>query len=61
MEELYLTLYQNVITKLILYHPRIDRFYSSDLRQELRRVKMPIKKAVQHKKLGILAVAVRQK
>ena len=60
MEELYPALYQNIITKKILFHPRMDRFQSSDLRAELRRANMPIKEAVEQKKLGILAVAVKQ-
>jgi ubiquinone/menaquinone biosynthesis C-methylase UbiE len=60
MEELYPALYQNVVTKHILFHPSTDRFHSSDLRQELQRANMPIKKAVEYRKLGILAVAVRQ-
>jgi ubiquinone/menaquinone biosynthesis C-methylase UbiE len=35
MEELYPSLYQNVITKHILLHPEHDRFTSKDLRTEL--------------------------
>lgn len=59
-EELYPSVYQNFITKRILVHPLVDRFRSYDLWQGLREVNMPIKKAFEYKKLGILAVAVKQ-
>lgn len=60
IEEFYPALYQNFITKHILIHPRVDRFHSHDLRQGLEEVKMPIKKAFEFEKLGILAVAVKR-
>lgn len=61
IEELYPALYQNVITKRILVHPREDRFLSHDLKQELEAVKMPIQQALEFKTLGILGVAVKQR
>lgn len=60
LEEYYPAVYQNFITKRILLHPRVDRFYSHDLWQGLEKVNMPIKEAFELKKLGILAVAVRK-
>ena len=61
IEELYPPLYQNVITKRILAHPREDRFLSHDLRQELEAMKMPIQDALEFKTLGILGVAVKHR
>jgi ubiquinone/menaquinone biosynthesis C-methylase UbiE len=60
VEELYPTLYQNVITKRILVHPRQDRFLSHDLREATKAVKLPIRGAIEFKKLGILGVAVKE-
>jgi ubiquinone/menaquinone biosynthesis C-methylase UbiE len=60
IEELYPALYQNAITKRILVHPREDRFFSHDLKQELKALKMPIQQALEFKRLGILGVAVKQ-
>ncbi len=59
MEELYPTAYQNFITKRILVHPEEDRFFSHDLREALEMVKLPIKDAIDFKKIGIVAVAVK--
>ena len=61
MEELYPALYQNAITKRILLHPSEDRFLSHDLRQGLEAAGMPIQKAIECKRLGILGVAVKKK
>ncbi|MFH1489696.1 MAG: class I SAM-dependent methyltransferase [Pseudomonadota bacterium] len=60
MEELYPALYQNFITRHLLLHPRSDRFHSDDLRQGLDDLKMPVKEALELKKWGILAVAVKE-
>ena len=60
MEEFYPALYQNFMTKRILVHPSVDRFHSHDLRLGFEKAKMPIKKAFEFKKLGILAVAVKR-
>ena len=60
MEELYPAFYQNFLTRHILLHPEVDRFHSRDLRQGLEDVNMPIGKAVEYKRLGILAVAVKR-
>ena len=59
MEELYPSLYQNLITKHILLHPKDNRFRSSDLRQAFDDAQMPLKEAFEFKKLGILGVAIK--
>jgi ubiquinone/menaquinone biosynthesis C-methylase UbiE len=60
VEELYPSLYQNPVTRRILLHPTADRFFSDDLKEAMRAVRLPIKKAIEFKKLGILGVAVKE-
>ncbi len=60
IEELYPTLYHNIITKYILFHPREDRFFSDDLRNALEESSLSIKSAVENKRLGILGVAIKK-
>ena len=59
MEELYPSLYQNVITKHILLHPEHDRFASKDLRTELDAAGLCLINSFELKKMGILGVAVK--
>jgi ubiquinone/menaquinone biosynthesis C-methylase UbiE len=59
MEELYPSLYQNVITKRILLHPEHDRFTSKDLRVELDAAGLSLINSYELKKMGILGVAVK--
>lgn len=59
MEELYPSLYQNVITKRILLHPKHDRFTSKDLRAELNAAGLSLKNSFELKKMGILGVAIK--
>ncbi|MFH0812588.1 MAG: class I SAM-dependent methyltransferase [Pseudomonadota bacterium] len=59
-EELYPSLYQNVITKHILLHPRHDRFFGNDLKAALKEVNLPLKNALEFKKLGILGVSIKE-
>jgi ubiquinone/menaquinone biosynthesis C-methylase UbiE len=59
MEELYPSVYKNFITKRILLHPTGDRFVSQDLRKYLEQVRMPIRDAIEVKKLGIIGVAIK--
>ena len=59
IEELYPSLYQNVITKRILLHPEHDRFFSADLRTALDEVGLHLEDAFELKKLGILGVATK--
>ena len=59
LEELYPSAYQNFITKHILVHPSEDRFLSQDLREGLESKGLPIKNAIELKKIGILGVSVK--
>ena len=59
LEELYPACYQNFLTRHILVHPEEDRFRSHDLRKDLEEMNIPIRKALEHPYLGILAVAVK--
>ncbi len=59
LEELYPALYQNILTKHILLHPRQDRFAGPELCQALREVDFTLQDYVEYKKLGILGVAVK--
>jgi ubiquinone/menaquinone biosynthesis C-methylase UbiE len=59
MEELYPSLYQNVITKHILLHPEHDRFTSKDLRAELDAAGLSLINSFELKKMGILGVAAK--
>ena len=59
IEELYPPLYQNFITKRILLHPAEDRFASEDFRLALDEAALPLKDAIECKKIGLLGVAVK--
>lgn len=56
-EELYPTLYQNVVTKHILLHPRENRFRSGEFKAAFSRRGLRIRASLEHPWLGILAVA----
>jgi ubiquinone/menaquinone biosynthesis C-methylase UbiE len=60
VEEFYPSAYQNFITKHLLVHPRKDRFFSPDLRNALAAINLPIREAIDFKKLGIVAAAVKE-
>ena len=59
IEELYPSLYQNVITKRILLHPEHDRFTSDDLRKALDEAHLRLADAFELRKMGILGVATK--
>jgi ubiquinone/menaquinone biosynthesis C-methylase UbiE len=59
MEELYPSLYQNVITKRILLHPEHDRFDSKDLRSGLDAAGLSLINSFELKKMGILGVVIK--
>lgn len=59
LEELYPSLYQNVITRHILAHPTEDRFRSGDLRDVLRSAGFELLDSIELKLVGILAVLTR--
>jgi ubiquinone/menaquinone biosynthesis C-methylase UbiE len=58
-EELYPTLYQNLITKHILLHPKEDRFHSQDLRNGLDAAGLSLRGHEEWKGFGILGVALK--
>ena len=60
VEEFYPSAYQNFITKHLLVHPKEDRFFSHDLRATLEEASLPVRDAIDLKKIGIVAVAVKE-
>ena len=59
MEELYPSLYQNFLTKHILLHPRMNRFYSQDLKQTLRAANFLLTHSLENQKIGILGISLK--
>ena len=59
IEELYPSLYQNVITKRILLHPEHDRFTSDDFRMALDEAHLRLADVFELRKMGILGVAAK--
>jgi len=59
IEELYPSLYQNVITKRILLHPEHDRFSSNDFRMALDEAHLRLADSFELRKMGILGVATK--
>lgn len=59
LEELYPSLYQNVITRHVLLHPREDRFGGDDLREALRMANLSLRYVLENRELGILGVAIK--
>ena len=60
VEEFYPSAYQNFITRHLLVHPEEDHFFSHDLRNALEAINLPITEAIDFKKVGIVAVAVKE-
>ena len=60
VEEFYPSAYQNFITKRLLVHPREDRFFSHELRRALKEIDLPIRDAIDLKRIGIAGVAVKE-
>jgi ubiquinone/menaquinone biosynthesis C-methylase UbiE len=60
LEEFYPPLYQNFLARRLFLHPKHDRFSSRDLNQALAEAGFALQGRLQHKLLGILAVAVKQ-
>jgi ubiquinone/menaquinone biosynthesis C-methylase UbiE len=56
-EELFPSLYQNVLTKRILLHPRENRFRSREFRTAFPRHGLHLRSSLEHRWLGILAMA----
>ena len=61
LEELYPTLYQNLLTRHILVHPSRDRFDGNDLRLALKETALPLIAQWEVKYVGILAIAKKMK
>jgi ubiquinone/menaquinone biosynthesis C-methylase UbiE len=60
LEEFYPALYQNFLSRRLFRHPEEDRFQSPDLHRALKAAGFAVKKAREVKKLGLLAVAVKE-
>jgi ubiquinone/menaquinone biosynthesis C-methylase UbiE len=60
VEEFYPSAYQNFITKHLLVHPKEDRFFSHELKTGLKEIALPIRDAIDFKKIGIVGVAVKK-
>jgi ubiquinone/menaquinone biosynthesis C-methylase UbiE len=60
LEEIYPTLYQNVLTRRILVHPRHDRFDGTDLRPALEQADLSLIAQWELKYVGILAVTQKR-
>ena len=60
LEEFYPYLYQNFLARRIFLHPEHDRFYRHDLLKGLAEAGFELQGRLEHKRLGILAVAVRR-
>jgi ubiquinone/menaquinone biosynthesis C-methylase UbiE len=60
LEEFYPPFYQNYVARRIFLHPEADRFHSADLHQALRASNLSWEGTMEHKKLGILGVAVKK-
>jgi ubiquinone/menaquinone biosynthesis C-methylase UbiE len=59
-EELYPSLYQNVITRHILLHPTENRFRSQDLKEDMEKAGLKLKRFFELKKLEIFGVATKK-
>jgi SAM-dependent methyltransferase len=60
LEEIYPTLYQNVITRHILVHLHRDRFDGADLRFALKEANLTLNAEWEVKYIGIIAVARKE-
>jgi len=59
LEEFYPFLYLNFLARRLFRHPEEDRFESPDLHRALKEAGFSLKESLEAKKLGILAVAVK--
>jgi len=60
LEELYPPLYQNCITRHILLHPCLNRFYSDDLKTALRNAGLTVKRKLEFQRIGILGICIKE-
>ena len=59
LEEIYPSLYQNIITKHILLHPRENRFLSQDLKEATKGARLHLESRIEIEKIGILGVLIK--
>jgi hypothetical protein len=60
LEEFYPALYLNFLARRLFRHPEEDRFESPDLHRALKEAGFSVKDTLEAKKLGILAMAVKE-
>jgi ubiquinone/menaquinone biosynthesis C-methylase UbiE len=60
LEEFYPAFYANFLAKRLFFHPAEDRFESSDLHRALAAAGLRVEGALEHKQLGLLAVARKE-
>jgi ubiquinone/menaquinone biosynthesis C-methylase UbiE len=60
-EELYPALYQNIITRHILLHPRQNRFNGYELKTGMKDAGLILKNALEFKNLGIVGISIKMK
>ncbi len=61
LEEIYPSLYQNIITKHILLHPRENRFLSQDLKEALIAENLHLENFLELPEIGILGISIKEK
>jgi len=59
LEEFYPPFYQNFLARRLFLHPEHDRFASLDLHRALAEAGFRLQACLEHKSLGLLAVAVK--
>lgn len=60
LEEFYPQLYQNFLAKRLFLHPEHNRFYSHDLRQSLQDCGLALRRCLEQRQFGILAVVTKE-
>jgi ubiquinone/menaquinone biosynthesis C-methylase UbiE len=60
LEEIYPSLYQNLLTKHILLHPTFNRFGSSDLKRSLSAAGLALDHLFEHSRVGILGISTKK-
>ena len=60
LEEFYPQFYQNFLAKRLFLHPEHDRFRSHDLRQALEDCGFSLRRGLEQKQLGLLAVVTKE-
>jgi ubiquinone/menaquinone biosynthesis C-methylase UbiE len=60
LEEFYPQFYQNFLAKRLFLHPEHDRFRSHDLRQALEECGFSLRRCLEQKQLGLLAVVTKE-